>query len=205
MYPLKGLPNNSTPVYWLSYSCAGLNIYTGRMPILLLGICSLTLKLWYFPRPIMDVVLSRWWWYCIVLILIYLCFLISTDCDVIFVTVCLPRCFVNVPRGSNVIMGQGADIINVISGMICVTNLTSRSYKGLSYWFRTSEPRPEQKHKVATCYRSGRTDLATCLTVDFTEIRFTGGRKTLEKTLNLPLAVQPDVEAIQLSTTYCSR
>ena len=59
-----------------------------------------------------------------------------------------------------------------------------------------------QKHKVATWYRSGRTNLATCLTVDFTQIRFTGGRKTLEKALNLPLTLQPDAEAIQLSTTY---
>jgi hypothetical protein len=121
-----------------------------------------------------------------------------------FLTVCLPRCFVNVPRGSYVIMGQGADI-RVNYGMLCVMHLTSTSYKGLSYWFRTSEPRSEQKHKVATCYRSGRTDLATCLTVDFTEIRFTGARKILEKALNFPLALQPNAEAIQLNTTYCSR
>ena len=50
-----------------------------------------------------------------------------------FETVCLLHYFVTVPRGSCVIMGQGADITSVIPSMLCVTNITYRSYKGLSY------------------------------------------------------------------------
>jgi hypothetical protein len=50
MYTLKGLPNNSTPVYWLSYFWAGLNIYTGRMIILLLGILSIDAKILIFSK-----------------------------------------------------------------------------------------------------------------------------------------------------------